>query len=371
MGGPSSVIRRPVTNKHQAGRLQERLQLRASAVMDEAVKGKVEDKADAWQRIAGGLWWGRPAIFDREGTFQGLVKAVRKSEADGIEFFHRYMVPNRGKALEFGGIELRTANKGDCRVYLGKDLYGYGVPYGNLLLGNVYNHAWKQNLHVWVQIMPDNITQAYTNVLFVGPNMEAGTCGIYQRDDSYYTDTTNATQQRIEEFLQFQEVESQEPYVIPPYPTHYKGRVQVWSADQQLHGETDLSIEWEPTYDFYHFVEKVKLGGLEGFEGGMARFLETDGDVRYGVELDNNYERHALYHSWHHRFQGPPTSAWGNGRTFGRCMYFTQNVHHTPVFIQGRNYIVYKDSIAVAWEFHTRGERKWVVHGLLDNVTNK
>ncbi|CEM40051.1 unnamed protein product [Vitrella brassicaformis CCMP3155] len=323
--------------------------------------------ADRWQKEIGeGVWWGRPSVFAHDGTYLGKCTARRDVQigmGDRANVKTLYLVPNRGKLQEFEVLQLMTENIGDDRIYQGKDVYGFGSPFGNICFGHTYNQNWRGNLRFWTQIFPDNVTQTYSNLQFEGPTLKYAITGMYFRADDYYSDTTNKTRDRIEALLEEQEVEGREPFLYDPCEQTWEGEMEIWGSDQTLYGTSKMTLDLRPTTDFYHFMEKVRLEPVEGYPGTMD-FL-TSGNPRNGLEMENNYHRYLLEHYWH----GP--HIWGSGQGFGRAMYFEQNVVNEPILITGRNNLALDKYMSIAWEVFVKGVRKYAIIGVLERTTEK
>jgi hypothetical protein len=302
-----------------------------------------------WQKVIEGTWHGRPSIFDRDGVHVGYEKVARASEfADGKT--HYWMNTKfdggghlRGR-LELGGMfSFGVIDSDENRIYTGPDFYGAGQPYGTFVDSNYYSQGWQADLVTWNYVIPGTDLQVYSSVCYDGWTPAIVFDGLYLRTTDH--ETNPETQKRIAEFMAQEERLGQMSFVTPTKQRgSWSGSVEVFGADQQLIGLSEVVIDHEP-------IDLIRARQHVTWTGALERSYSFE-RVRTGTKT--------LFH-------GP--DMWGNQLAYGRCAFNAQHFTNEAVKIKGREFMLDESyRLVVNWQLFDGNALSHVVVGVLDWV---
>ncbi len=241
-----------------------------------------------WQQRIAGQWHGRPSLFDATGTWCGYEDIQRSSEfADGKTVYRMDGGLTGGGPLAgqfrlgapfaFGVID-SDAN----RIYTGPDFFGTGQPYGSFVDAHYYGPGWQVDLNTWNQVLPDAETQVYSSVLYQGWSVVGCFNGIYTRAGD------------VGAFLAGETENGPVPYILPTKQAgEYRGRCEIWGADQRPLGSTEVTLTVRPL-DLLRSKRTLAWDGIS-----FSTTARRDGNRLF--------------------FEGP--EAWGNAICFGRASF--------------------------------------------------
>ena len=302
-------------------------------------------EASEWQQRITGEWFGLPAVFDADGTHTGFNKVNRSSVFEDGEtvyymncnFMNDGPLRNRFEITEFAfGVD----DTGNDRIYLGPDFYGAGHPYGALVDSHYYSPAWRAALNTMNQILPDEVTQVYSSLLYEGPTIVSVFNGVYRCVQDYHTNPQ--TRADIDAFLDDERRMSARPHVLPDRRGGtWAGACDLYGADQQPQGTVDVEIRHEP-------IDLVRAEQTWTMSGAVDRSLSYT-RTRFGNR---------------HTYDGP--ELYGNGMAYGRALYTMQH-HASQAFkIRGREFLIDDDhTIAAAWKLYQGDVMTHIVFGPL------
>jgi len=297
-----------------------------------------------WQKSITGEWHGCPSVFDPDGTHVGWNKVYRSSTHDNGQTTYRMdtELDVRGELrarFEARDFEFGVRDSDGDRIYLGPDFLGAGQPYGRLVDARYYSPAWEADLRTMVHILPDGQTQVYSSLLYDGPNLCAVFNGLYRVAHDYPQNPE--TRETIDAFVAQEKQQGNQPHVLPfKREGSWVGTMQVYTADQELLGEAEVTIAYKPI-DLLKAEVKLSATGA--------------------ITLDATYVR--ARNGYHHTFQGP--DVFGNGMAYGRALYTTQHFINSSTRIEGREFIIDDDwSKSIVWTVHQHGRPSHTLFGL-------
>ena len=149
--------------------------------------GSTEDAATSeWQRRVEDTWFGYPVVFDAAGAAAGLHPGQPhggRQESGDPEIVVTNDMDFDGPVfdrIQQRDLVLRITDTGHGRVYDGRDFHGGGTPFGRLLLGQDFIVPWGLDTVVVVQVLPDGVSQVYSNLAYQGPRLVAALGGHYR-----------------------------------------------------------------------------------------------------------------------------------------------------------------------------------------------
>jgi hypothetical protein len=280
-----------------------------------------------WQRRVEGTWYGCPAVFAPDGRHVGRIRVERtvRLQHDGspeIVVTNDLEVDDPAIAERIGIRELvlRITEGEHGRVYDGRDFDGSGTPYGRLLLGQDFIRPWGLDTVVAVQVLPDGVSQLYSNFAHLGPRLVVALGGRYVVDPD-----------DVEGFLAAEAVAGAVPF-------DWSDRA--WSGEVEVHdGSTSSTLPM-----------RVELASGELLVEGGGLPVPLRSAVRVtGAEV-----------------QLAGAQLHGNGQAYGPMVFTTRHVTGRPLRLQTRD--VQLDggrSLAIAWQHWVSGGRTAVVNGVL------
>lgn len=296
-----------------------------------------------WQNKVEGVWHGLPGIFDPDGTHRGVIKVSRHVEIDqkNNPIFH---VSNQlesssdlAKLLSrCPDLQLSVADDGNSRVYVGRDIYGAGHPFGTTLLGNDYIHPWNIDTGVIVQLLPDGVTQLYSCLAYQGPTIIGAIFGRYRN-------VPKATPEALADLEQFFVAERTQSDMdvasIHSADIKWRGQLAVFDNQHQSLGMADVSVVQKST-------------------GENSAEVTTDiqGPITRHTKTLRRWEGKRCF------YDGPDT--FGNGIAYGRALFATQHLFGKANKIHSREVII-DEGLAVVWPVYQGGNLAFVLHGLL------
>ena len=146
------------------------------------------DVRSEWQARVEGTWYGAPAVFEPDGRHVGSIRVertVRVGETGEPEIVvtNELLVDSPVAArIAEPELVLRITEGEHGRVYDGRDFDGAGRAFGRLLLGQDYIRPWGLDTVVMVQVLPDGVSQLYSNLAHVGPRLVVALGGRYVMD---------------------------------------------------------------------------------------------------------------------------------------------------------------------------------------------
>ena len=176
-----------------------------------------DDIATRWHEKVEGRWFGAPSHYDARGVHRGysqprrtVMRSPEEALREGlgqpsedsvlIDVPADQFLEGALKARIEVGVQSAWVKQTErSRIYEGPDFFGAGYPYGSLTLGWVYFCPWKCDAKVFVQILPDKVTQVYDNVQYVGETVSSSLNGMYLLASDH--DENPETQKRAREFL--------------------------------------------------------------------------------------------------------------------------------------------------------------------------
>ncbi len=294
-----------------------------------------------WQQRIAGEWVGRPSLFDAEGTWLGFEDIRRSSVFDGGRTTY-YMDggltgggPLAGRFALGAPFEFGVVDSDGDRIYTGPDFFGSGQPYGGFVDANYYGPGWQVALNTWNQTIAD--TQVYSSVLYQGPAMVGVFTGLYTRDPAL-ADERVATETRCGQ-------------VTFTFATKvagsYAGELEVWSADQEKLGSSDLVRSVEPL-DLLSAAHRFSATGALASDTRVI--IRRDGARTY--------------------FEGP--DVYGSGLACGRA-HFVRLHGIDGRRVTGREFMMDAEpgmgsgaTLAVAYEVFEHNRLAAVAHGVLE-----
>lgn len=305
------------------------------------------DQPSEWQQKIDGRWYGRPSLFDAEGTHVGYERVDRASVfEDGVTtyFMDTKLTgsgPLRARFELAAQFAFGVVDSDENRIYTGPDFYGTGQPYGTFVDSHYYSPGWQADLRTWNQII-EGTTQIYSSVLHDGWSVCAVFNGVYQVAHDY--DTNPQTRSRIDAFLETEVERGTRPQILPTKQSgRWVGDAEVVASSQEVLGKVMVTIDHEPL-SLRRWRHHVVWDGL------LAK------DYTYERYRDGN----------RNQYDGP--DIFGNAMSYGRALYTSQHATNDTWKIKGREFLVDPDSreLSVVWE-HFEGDRlSHVVHGMLN-----
>ena len=286
-----------------------------------------DDGRSDWQRRIAGTWHGLPAVFEPDGTHLGFVRVDRtvqqQANGDPEIVVHNTLDFDGAVGHRIGAHELvlRAVDTSLGRVYDGRDFHGAGRPFGRLLVGRDFITEWNLDTVVAVQVMPDGVSQLYSNLAYQGPRLVAALGGLYVMDPDD-PDAYRAAERR-------------------DGPVPFAWSDGVWEGEVEVHDGTDGRT----------VPMTVSVAGSTlTFEGGG---LERAVTARAVLDGNDQY------------YDGP--DVFGNATAYGRMLHGTRHVRGTPLRLETREVLLHGGrSLAVAWQHWLLGDRTLVVNGVLD-----
>ena len=298
-----------------------------------------------WQQRITGEWFGLPSVFDADGAHTGFNKVNRSSVfEDGVttyymdcNFMNTGPLRNRFEVSRFA---FGVNDTGRNRIYLGPDFYGAGHPYGALVDSHYYSPAWRAALNTVNHILPDEVTQVYSSLLYEGPTIIAVFNGVYRNAVDY--DTNPETRASIDAFLRRERELASRPHVLPDRaPGRWAGACEVYGPDQQKQGAVDVEIRHSPA-DLVQAAQTWRMTGV----------------------IDRSYSYVRTRHGNRHTYDGP--DLFGTSLAYGRALYTNQYHSSEPVKITGREFIIDRDyTMAVVWKLYDGDVMSHIVFGAL------
>ena len=299
-----------------------------------------------WQKVIEGTWHGRPSIFDGEGTHVGYENVARASEFSNGQTHYWMNTKFDGgghlrSRLELGGMfSFGVIDSDQNRIYTGPDFFGAGQPYGTFVDSNYYSQGWQADLVTWNYVMPGTDVQVYSSVCYDGWTPAVIFNGLYLR--TFDHETNQETAKRVQEFKDQEEALGEMNFVTPTKQRGaWRGTVEVFGADQQLIGHSEVVIDHEPL-DLIRSRQTVTWSGV--------------------LERQYTFERVRLEHKT--MFHGP--DLWGNQMAYGRCAFTAQHFTNEATKIKGREFMLnYDYELVVNWQVSDGNGLTHVVVGVL------
>jgi hypothetical protein len=299
-----------------------------------------------WQQRIEGVWYGMPSVFDAEGRHVGYGRFERTVALDGEgrpffvvkpELQLEGPLRERLRSVE---LVLSVLDEGDRRVYVGRDFYGSGAPFGPALLGSDYLQAWNCVTGVTVQLLPGGRTQLYSLLLYEGPTLLGVLLGGYRLEYSYAR--SDETRAAVEAFLAAERSMGQYPFsAVSDRVGRWVGQVEAFGAAGDPLGQCELSIAQLPRGEARAEVAITASGSLSWAWRAACR--------REG--RDYFYEGPDLY---------------GNGAAFGRALFTTRYIRGEALKLVGREMLIDEGrTLAVVWQLLRDGRPAAVVAGTL------
>ena len=305
-----------------------------------------ENNPSTWQEKIEGEWYGCPSVFNPEGHHVGYNKVNRSSvhEEGKTTYFMETKLDATGplrSRYEARTFAFGVQDSDQDRIYMGPDFMGSGQPFGSLVCAQYYSPAWTSDLETMVHILPDGETQVYSSLLYDGPTIAAVFNGVYKVAFDY--EQNQETKERIDGFVAGEKINGKTPHVLPfKNAGHWKGVMNVYSADQQPVGEEHVTIHYRP---------QTLLRA--------SSVVETEG------VLNNRYEFVRQRNGHRHAFEGP--DMFGNAIGYGRALYTTQHLYGKATRIRGREFIIDDDfTMSVVWQIFESGRPKYTAFGVLE-----
>ena len=284
------------------------------------------DARSEWQARVEGTWYGAPAVFEPDGRHVGYIRVERtvrvgETGEPEIAVTNELLVdsPVADRIAE-PELVLRISEGEHGRVYDGRDFDGAGRAFGRLLLGQDYIRPWGLDTVVMVQVLPDGVSQLYSNLAHLGPRLVVALGGRYVMDPP-----------DVEAFVAAESAAG---------AAAFDWADREWSGAVELHDGTTAT-----TADMRVALRdgQVEIEG-GGLPGALVARVERDGnEVRFG---------------------GPDVH--GNGQCYGPMLFASRHLTGRGVRVRTRDVqLDGGDSLAVAWEFWRGGDRALVVNGVL------
>lgn len=297
-----------------------------------------------WQQLITGDWHGMPALFKPEGTQVAFNRVSRSSVFEngrttyymhtnfsGSDVFtSRFQIPE----FAFGVID-----SDQDRVYTGPDFIGSGRPFGPLVDSEYFSPGWNVQLRTVNHIVPERGLQVYSSQLFEGNCLVAVFNGLYINT----RDKEPETLQRIDDFLAAEKANATKPFVLPiKHKGHWRGTMQVYSAEQEYLGENEVTIAYTPV-DLVRAEMHVKISGVVNREFKFLRSRNAN----------------------HHQFHGP--DAYGNGMSFGRYLYARNHFFGEAATLDTRETLIDDQfSLCAYWQFKKSQKEQFNTFGVLE-----
>jgi hypothetical protein len=283
--------------------------------------------ASEWQRRVEDTWLGHPVVFDADGQRQGFIavsRTVRRRDDGSPEI----VVTND---CDFDGpvfdriaqrdLVLRITEADGRRIYDGRDFHGGGTAFGRLLLGQDFIIPWGLETVVAVQVLPDGITQCYSNLAYQGPRLIAVIGGVYA------TGVSDA-----DEFAQSQRRWGSDEFTWGGH---------AWSGEVEVHDgthSTTAAMRIDTSTGQLHIE-----GG--GFAEPVATRVTTTGAQQ--------------------QYEGPDVI--GNAMAYGPMLFGTRHLCGRGVRVTTRDVLLdHGQRLAVAYQHHLGGTDVLVVNGVLE-----
>lgn len=300
----------------------------------------------AWQQRIEGVWYGMPAVFDATGQHVGYGRFERTVKIDDQGrpvFIVRPALDLEGPLHErLRSVELLLwiVDDGGNRVYVGRDFYGVGVPFGPALLGSDYLQSWDCVTHVIVQLLPDGKTQLYSLLLYEGPALLGVLLGSYTLEYDYADN--EATRSTVEAFLAAERAMGQYPFSTTfDRAGRWVGQVEAFGAEREPLGIHTLAMLQEPD--------------------GAAEAALT---VTVAGAFTQTWRTTCRRDDSHYFFDGP--DLYGNGAAFGRALFTTRYIRGQALKLVGREMLLDQGrSLAVVWQLLRDGRAELLLTGVL------
>lgn len=304
------------------------------------------ETVSVWQERITGIWYGLPAFFDADGRYSGFgrfERAVTTDNAGRPVFFIQPALQLNGPLRERipdGDLLLRIIDQGGNRVYIGRDFFGSGIPYGSALLGSDYLQAWNSTTDVVVQLLPGGTTQAYSLLLYEGPTLVGAMLGGYMLAHDY--DHNRATRTTVEVFLAAEQTMGTYPFSAAAiHAGRWTGSIEAAGPDGEPLGPCEMTIVQTP-YDETHADLTVSVSGA----------------------CDYDFATKRRHQGKQYFFDGP--NFYGNGHAFGRALFTTRYVQGQALKIRGREMLLDEQhTLAVVWQLLRDGRPDTVLTGVL------
>ncbi|NTU78849.1 MAG: hypothetical protein HGA45_05505 [Chloroflexales bacterium] len=299
-----------------------------------------------WQQRIEGVWYGMPSVFDAEGHHVGYGRFERTVTTDGEGrpvFMVRPELQLEGPLRErLRSVELVLWVLDDgSRVYVGRDFYGAGMPFGSALLGSDYLQPWDSVTSVVVQLLPGGKTQVYSLLLYEGPTLLGVLLGNYTLLYDYAR--SDETRAAVEAFLAAERSMGQYPFsAASARAGRWVGQIEAFGADSEPLGLCEMTIAQRPC-------------GEDG----------ADLTVMVGGALSWAWRTTCRRQGQHYFFEGP--DLYGNGAAFGRALFTTRYVQGQALKIVGREMLLdERHTLAIVWQLLRDGRPEAVLAGVLD-----
>lgn len=306
------------------------------------------ESRSAWQPRIEGVWYGMPGIFDADGRHVGygrIARAITRDEAGHPTFYVRQDLELQGPLRErLRSIELvmHVRERGASRVYVGRDFYGMGLPYGPTLIGGDYLQPWACDTRVIVQLLAGGKTQAYSLLFSEGPVLLGAFVGGYALAHDY--EHSRETRAAIDAFLAHERSIGAHPFSAAfARPGRWTGHVEAFGAGQAPLGRGELTITQRPRGED-----------------------EADLTVMVGGALSGAWRISCRRQGSRYFFEGP--DLYGNGAALGRALFTTRYVHGQALKIEGREMLLdERGTLGVVWQlFRDEHALEAVISGSLE-----
>ncbi|NTU78848.1 MAG: hypothetical protein HGA45_05500 [Chloroflexales bacterium] len=290
----------------------------------------VEPRSD-WQRRIEGVWHGMPAVFDPAGGHLGFIHSEQTVERDesGAPVYRvrdqaHFDGPLRDR-LTRSELDLRILDTGASRVYVGRDIFGAGQPFGPVLLGSDYIQPWGCDSSLIVQLLGGGTLKVYSVLLYQGPALLAALHGCYLL--TYDHADSPATRDQIAAFFTGELAAAPRPYAhLTLQPGFWGGVADVYAGDGRPLGQCEVTIAQRP-------LDPV----------------EVELDITISGSLSYSWRCARRRHDHHYHFAGP--DLFGNGAAYGRALFTTCYVRGQTLKIVGREVpLDQRHTLSVVWQ---------------------
>jgi hypothetical protein len=297
-----------------------------------------------WQKRIEGVWYGRPAVFEPDGTLIGYNNVFRSSvfkDGKTTYFMDTQLQGTGALRYRFDAREFAFGlnDTGRDRIYLGPDFIGAGHPTGMLVDAHYYSPQWSADLRTMVHL-PDKETEVYSSLLYDGPTLCGVFNGIYKVAFDY--ETNEDTKARIDSFIETEIANGGKPHVLPAKTAGvWTGEMEVFGADQQRLGVNRVTLRYQPTA---LLRAKVTLT-IEGVVNKQVTFERFRSNNR-------------------HTFDGP--DVFGNAIAYGRALYTSKHFYGEALKIKGRDFLIDDQfTISAVWQFFASDQKLYTTYGIL------
>jgi hypothetical protein len=299
-----------------------------------------------WQQRIEGVWYGMPSVFDATGQHVGYGRFERAVAVDGAGrpfFVVRPELQLEGplrERLRSVELVLLVRDEGDRRVYVGRDFYGSGAPFGPALLGSDYLQAWDCVTGVTVQLLPGGRIQLYSLLLYEGPALLGVLLGGYRLEYGYASsDEARAT---VEAFLAVERSLGQYPFgAVSGRAGRWLGQAEAFGAAGEPLGPCALIMAQQPRG-----------------EAGAELTIAAAGALSWAWRAACRREGRDYF------YEGP--DLYGNGAAFGRALFTTRYVRGEALKLVGREMLIDEGrTLAVVWQLLRDGRPAAVLTGTL------